>query len=125
MKAVLSVMHSYNLTGSMRSIETLQILYVYMIFLDTHNTAAGSLQQPVVCVANYVFDSLQQDAFRVTVAQGKAQLEELLCTVTAAGASPAQLLGPAAGGPELLRFVRCSCECATLIVVSIVQCIAT
>jgi hypothetical protein len=79
---------------------------------NNNNTAIGSLQQPVVCVANYVFDSLQQDAFRVTAAaQGKPQLEELLCTVTAAGASPAQLLGPAAGGPELLRFVRCSCEC--------------
>ena len=81
------------------------------------SNTAGSLQQPVVCVANYVFDSLQQDAFRVTVAQGKAQLEELLCTVTAAGVSPAQLLGPAAGGPELLRFVRCSCKCVHCIVV--------
>eukprot|EP00953_Heterococcus_sp_UTEX-ZZ885_P022426 12408-Heterococcus_DN1.PRE.2 len=83
---------------------------LYLCLSVNNNTAtAGSLQQPVVCVANYVFDSLQQDAFRVTAStQGRAQLEELLCTVTAAGASPAQLVGPAAGGPELLRFMRCS-----------------
>ncbi|KAG5182722.1 hypothetical protein JKP88DRAFT_269854 [Tribonema minus] len=62
----------------------------------------GTLEHPVVCVANYVFDSLRQDAFRVTAG---GELEELLSTVSAA-AAPADVRASLA--PEVLRHIKCT-----------------
>mmetsp|Transcript_20260 Transcript_20260/g.29935 ORF Transcript_20260/g.29935 Transcript_20260/m.29935 type:complete len:617 (+) Transcript_20260:89-1939(+) len=60
------------------------------------------LEHPVVMVANYVFDSLRQDAFRVTK-DGK--IEEVLATVTAITA-PIELI--ISREPELLKYIRCT-----------------
>ncbi|CAM9892816.1 unnamed protein product [Scytosiphon promiscuus] len=61
----------------------------------------GDLDNPVIVVANYVFDSLKQDAFRVH----KGLLEELLCTTsTSSGAD----VDTRSLTPELLRYIKCS-----------------
>eukprot|EP00752_Nemacystus_decipiens_P007851 g7013.t1 len=59
----------------------------------------GDLDDPVIVVANYVFDSLKQDAFRVH----EGALEELLCTTTTSSARDAD---PPSLAPELLRYMK-------------------
>ncbi|CAM9517448.1 unnamed protein product, partial [Ectocarpus sp. 12 AP-2014] len=59
----------------------------------------GDLDNPVIVVANYVFDSLKQDAFRVH----GGVLEELLCTTSIPSSGD---VDPASLAPELLRYMR-------------------
>ncbi|CAM9586941.1 unnamed protein product, partial [Ectocarpus fasciculatus] len=61
----------------------------------------GDLDNPVIVVANYVFDSLKQDAFRVH----DGALEELLCTTSIPSSGD---VDPPSLAPELLRYMRCS-----------------
>eukprot|EP00903_Cladosiphon_okamuranus_P010916 g10311.t1 len=61
----------------------------------------GDLDNPVIVVANYVFDSLKQDAFRVH----EGALEELLCTTSTSSGKDAD---PQSLAPELLRYMSCT-----------------
>ncbi|CAM9421187.1 unnamed protein product [Discosporangium mesarthrocarpum] len=60
----------------------------------------GDLEHPVIVVANYVFDTLKQDAFRVH----NGSLEEVLCTTS----STSDLTAGMPLTPEHLRFIKCS-----------------
>ncbi|CAM9524809.1 unnamed protein product [Sphacelaria rigidula] len=57
----------------------------------------GDLEHPVIVVANYVFDTLKQDAFRVH----EGALEELMCTTSYSGVERPL-------SPDMLRYIKCS-----------------
>ena len=60
----------------------------------------GSLKAPVVAIANYVFDTLRQDAFRVV----EGQLQEAMVSVyTTAAPGGSDDSGPA----DVIRRMRC------------------
>jgi hypothetical protein len=58
----------------------------------------GSLRNPLIVVANYVFDTLRQDAFRIV----EGQLQEALVSVLSDRAEPD------AGDPDVIRRMRCT-----------------
>ena len=89
------------------------------LFHSGKTLSPGSLHNPVVALANYVFDTLRQDAFRLVEGQLQEATVALYTENTGAAAagegsvdgapalSPADAEAAALNDPDIIRRLRC------------------